>query len=250
VGSALRAFAAWPMLVLGLYMIAALVGSLIPANRDWEPPSEGYIIYIYDNGVHTSLIFPRNVNGFDLGMMAADPRLGEGAIGLPDDHFPGNMATFPYIMVGWGDARFYRDTPTWAEVRPSTALAALVGSGEELLHVDRLQRVPFRNVRKLVLREEEYLRLFEFVSAGFPNIFHGEIEPGYGPDDRFFTTNHRLPDHRYSALFTCNNWVSEALKTAGVKTGAWTPLPFGVMWWHADASTDPRDTKTHTSPRT
>ncbi len=239
-GSALRALVGWLLLVLGLYMLAAVVGSLIPVNADWEPPEKGYAVYIYDNGVHTSLIFKRRVDGMDLGVFVADPPLVSsdevGLFTLPDARFPGSIEEFPFIMIGWGDARFYRETPTWGDVRPGTAFAALFGSGEELVHVDRLRHIPYRNVRRLILRQDEFIRLVEFIANFFPDAFHGRAEKGYGSDDRFFTIPPRGQGLNYSALFTCNNWVSEALKTAGVKTGKWTPLPFGVMWWHEDAS--------------
>jgi uncharacterized protein (TIGR02117 family) len=243
VGSALRALVAWPMFVLGLYMIAAVVGSLIPVNAEWKPPEKGYEVYIYDNGVHTSLIFPRKIENedYDLGLHVTDPPImaldQRGLFQLPDSRFPGDIAQYPYIMVGWGDARFYRETPTWGHVRPSTAVAALFGSGEALLHVDRLRHIPYRNVKRLVLREREYGSLYNSVLGSFMGV----VEWGYGPDDRFYLISPGFDIHRYSALFTCNNWVSEALKTAGVKTGTWTPLPFGVMWWHEDASVDTRE---------
>ena len=142
-------------------------------------------------------------------------------------------------MIGWGDARFYRETPTWGAIKPGTTLTALFGSGQALMHVDRLPRLPYRGVKKLVLRKDEFLRLLEFVQSHFPNGFEGKAnaEKGYGADDRFYPISpiayrQGVPDLRYSALFTCNNWVSEGLRRAGIKTGIWTPLPFGVMWWY------------------
>ena len=269
VGSALRALLAWPMLVLGLYMLAAVVGSVIPVNADWEPPEQGTTVYIYDNGVHTSLIFRRDFDGYDLGLMVADPPVQvQRAMdsptdtrivwpeGLPDERFPGKIEDYPFLMIGWGDARFYRETPTWADVRPGTALAALCGSGEAMMHVDRLRHIPYRNVRKLVLRDDEFVDLILFVQSHFPNNFETTVvaEAGYGIDDRFYPISpvsytQNTPDLRYSALFTCNNWVSYALAQAGVKTGKWTPLPFGVMWWHKDASLDTLRSKSRPSPQ-
>ena len=32
----------------------------------------------------------------------------------------------------------------------------------------------------------------------------------------------------YSMFFTSNNWVGRALKKAGLRTGLWTPLTFGI----------------------
>jgi hypothetical protein len=107
------------------------------------------------------------------------------------------------------------------------------------MHVDRLPRLPQRGLKKLVLRDDESRRLLDYVQSHFPHSFEAKAiaEKGYGIDDRFYPISaiayrQGVPDLRYSAFFTCNNWVSEGLKRAGVKTGYWTPLPFGLMWWH------------------
>jgi uncharacterized protein (TIGR02117 family) len=250
--TAMRALVGWPLLALGLYLLAAVIGSLVPVNDSWRPPKNGISVYLHDNGVHTSLIFQRDIQGYDLGLMVADPqvepqRITENAtdthlelpVQLPDDRFPGSIRDYPYIMIGWGDTQFYRETPAWADLKAGTALTALVGSGQASMHVDRLRQLPNRRVRKLKLRAAEFSQLVAFVESHFPNNFESKAvaEKGYGSEDRFYPISsiayqHMTPDLRYSALFTCNNWVSTALKHAGIKTGYWTPLPFGVMWWH------------------
>ena len=40
-----------------------------------------------------------------------------------------------YISIGWGDKGFYLDTPTWAELKLSTALIAGFGLGNAALHI-------------------------------------------------------------------------------------------------------------------
>ena len=42
----------------GLYLLAALLGSLIPVNRGWKEPAQGITIYVADNGLHSDLILP------------------------------------------------------------------------------------------------------------------------------------------------------------------------------------------------
>jgi uncharacterized protein (TIGR02117 family) len=231
-------------------MLAALVGSIIPVNADWEQSDKGHAVYIYDNGVHTSIIFPRDIAAAYpqtenwLGPPVEPPELIDRIFEPPSDvlfpwqnaelerPFPGDPAIYPFLMVGWGDARFYRDTPSWADFRPDTAFSAVVGSGKSLIHADRITQLPRSGVRKLRLTTHELSTIMWFIRKQL-KIPAQAAEPvpqaGYGEDDRFFEAS---DEHRYSGLFTCNNWVSEALKSAGVKTGYWTPLPFGVLWWH------------------
>ena len=107
----------------GLYLLAALVGSLIPVNRDWSEPAEGITIYIADNGVHADLVLPVSVSGLDWekliprGDMAAPP--------------PGAQ----WIAFGAGERHVYLDTPTWSNLTLRTAWAGIAG-GERIIHVE------------------------------------------------------------------------------------------------------------------
>jgi uncharacterized protein (TIGR02117 family) len=225
VATAARALIGWLAAMLGLYMLAALIGSAIPRNGDWTEAQSGTTIYLYDNGIHTSILLPRMVvSSPDLVASPVEQRIG-------DPNFPGSAAAYPWLMVGWGDARFYRETPRWADFRAGTGLAAIVGSGEALVHVDRIDRLPTSGLRRIIVNDREYQALVGFIDRAIASDATGgaQAQPGYTADDRFYSAT---GDYRYSALFTCNNWVSAALAEAGVRTGRWTPLPFGVMWWY------------------
>ena len=91
--SAARAIIAWPLLVVGLYMLAALIGSHIPANADWRPPADGVNIFVETNGVHVSLIVPISAAGEDLSDLIRPDQLG-------------NRDLYgTHVMIGWGHGR-------------------------------------------------------------------------------------------------------------------------------------------------
>jgi uncharacterized protein (TIGR02117 family) len=209
----------WPFLILGLYLLAALIGGSIPASGAQAPAQSGNIVYIYDNGIHTSFILPRIDS---LGDVAART--------THDADFAGDSAEYPWIMIGWGDRDFFLNTPRWTDIRPQTALTALWGSGASLIHIDRITQLPpERSLRRIILTEQQYAALLSFITPQYDRDREGKIQPisGYSKDDQFY----RSIGREYSAFYTCNNWVGEALMRAGVKTGIWTPMPFGVMWW-------------------
>lgn len=209
--TALRALVGWPMLILGLYFAAALVGSMVPVNADWRPASKGHIIYLHDNGVHTSIVLPN-----DAALAKA----------FPARHLPGNPPTARYLGFGWGDREFYLNTPYWNDVRPRVLLNALVGSGATLLHIDHLADV-LPGSKRLIVDAQSYR---SFV-ASIINTRKDPASPpirGYGDADVFYPAKGRS----YSALYTCNNWTADLLSRAGVRTGLWTPLPGGVMRWY------------------
>jgi Protein of unknown function (DUF2459) len=189
----LRALCIALLVPVGLYLAAAALLGRIPVNAGWTEPAEGITIFVQTNGVHTGIV-------------------------LPDG--PGRWRAF-----GWGDRDFYLNTPGWGDVRPMTVLAALAGSGQTLVHVDRLG--PFRpdaNWRPLRLRAPEYARLRATIAGTLAP--GGRAIPGYSRDDAFYPAR-----GHYSAFITCNVWTARALATAGVRTGWWTPFESDVMRW-------------------
>ena len=48
-----------------IYLLAALLGSLIPVNRAWQEPAQGITIYLADNGIHSDIIMPATAAGLD-----------------------------------------------------------------------------------------------------------------------------------------------------------------------------------------
>lgn len=196
------------------YPVAGLVGGVLPTNAGWEPPAAGITVYIESNGVHTGIIMPKLAAGVDWRPVFP-------ARDLRDPRY----AAYDHVSVGWGDRDFYLHTPTWSDLKLSTLVAAAMGSDRTLLHVDHVPRpAPDGEVRRLIVRPAEYRRLAAYVRASL--VPDGERQPGYYDYDAFYGAR-----GRYSALWTCNNWVGEALRGAGARIGAWTPFPFTVMWW-------------------
>ncbi len=202
------------------YFVAALIGSLLPANNGWQAPPEGesVTIHIVSNGYHTGLLLPASADGIDLSLTFRPTD-------LPDPDLAGN-----FLLFGWGDRDFYLETETWADVKPGTAVTALFGSGQSLLHVDHVQAVAeLPGAKPIRVSRAEYRKLVADISSfatlgpdGYPIR-----QPGYGSLDVFYEAK-----GRYSLFTTCNVWTSDRLAAAGVKAGAWTPFSGGAMWWY------------------
>lgn len=206
-----RAAATLALLLLG-YGAAGLVGGAVPVNAGWRPPPQGVTIWVESNGIHTGLLVPKVAAGIDWRPWAP-------AGHLRDPRYGG----YGYLAIGWGERDFYLGTPRWADLRPGTVLAAALGSGRTLLHVEHLP-APGPDARRIVLRPEEYRRLVRFIAAS--RAGGGRRWRGYGPNDVFYDAR-----GRYDALRTCNSWTGEALAAAGVRVGRWTPFPVTVTGW-------------------
>jgi uncharacterized protein (TIGR02117 family) len=202
-----------------LYLLAALVGSLVPVNRGWHEPDRGITVYLANNGVHADLILPVRAAGLDWAPFIphADMADAQGE---------------QWIGFGAGERRVYLDTPTWADISPRTALAATTG-GERVVHVEYTDD-PAYAAREIRLTPEQYRRLWASIRAEFRLDGQGHAihidHPGYGPRDAFYQGIGRA-----SALSTCNNWIAGRMRLAGIRTSLWSPFVQGLVWRYRKA---------------
>ena len=199
-----------------LYLAAALVGTLIPVNRNWREPESGVTVYLADNGVHADLILPATAQGLDWRALLP----ARDVVDTGDAH---------YVAFGAGERGVYLDTPTWADLKLGTALHAL-GGGERVVHVEWV-RDPSYATQAIRLTPAQYRRLWAAIRAEFRLDPRGRPQriahPGYGPADAFY-----LGIGRASALSTCNVWVGDRLRVAGVRTPLWSPFAQGLVRWY------------------
>jgi uncharacterized protein (TIGR02117 family) len=198
-----------------LYLVAALLGSLVPVNRNWTEPGQGTTVYLADNGIHADLIMPIKAQGLDWAPL------------LPTTDFAAVRADSGWIAFGSGEERVYLETPTWWDITPRTIWSALTG-GRRVMHVEYVYS-PYYAARQIRLRPDEYRRLFAAVRADFALDGHGRPQrlnhPGYGPSDAFYRAAGKA-----SAIRTCNAVVAGWLRLAGVKTSVWPPFVQGLVW--------------------
>jgi uncharacterized protein (TIGR02117 family) len=198
-----------------IYLLAALIGSLIPVNRGWTEPPKGTTIYLADNGVHADIIMPVDAQGLDWAPL------------VPGNDFAAADPTARWIAFGSGEQRVYLETPTWWDITPRTIWSALTG-GKRVMHVEYVPS-PGYAVRELRLRPEEYRRLWAAIRSDFALNRNGRPErinhPGYGPADAFYRAT-----GKESMFRTCNSWAAGRLRLAGVKTSLWPPFVQGLTW--------------------
>ena len=197
-----------------LYALTGWIGSSLPRNGEWREPRDGVEILIETNGVHTALVLPLVTPEKDWRgeFPAAD-------LALPD-------RPYTHVSISWGEREVFLDTPTWWDLRPATVLRIVGIGGEGMLHVAHYVRpAPSDSERPLRLRREEYRRLVAAIERTLPprpRIRH----PGYDAWDVFYDA-----PGNYTVTNTCNQWISDRLAEAGVRTGRWTPFAGGVRKW-------------------
>ena len=166
------------------------------------------------NGVHTGIVMP-------LANDIKDWRSAFPASDLADPDAP-----YTHVAVSWGEKQVFLNTPTWGDLTPSTALQA-AWDGEGLLHVSHYVRpAPSSTHRELTISREEYARLVHAIERQVLPHNARNRYPGYAQYDVFYDA-----PGTYHLANTCNQWTSDTLAEAGIKTGWWTPLAGGVMKW-------------------
>jgi uncharacterized protein (TIGR02117 family) len=217
VGRAITALLAIP----AAYMVAALVGSLVPVNSGWEEATSGTTVYVADNGIHADIVMPVSAQGLDWERL------------VPRSDFAAADPNARWIAFGSGEERVYFNTPTWWDITPRTIWSALTG-GRRVMHVEYVSD-PGYAIREIRLRPEEYRRLWAAIRADFALDEKGRpkhlAHPGYGCCDAFYRAV-----GKESAVRTCNTWVASWLRLAGVRTSLWPPFVQGLVWRYRRAA--------------
>ena len=207
-----------------LYLLAALIGSLITVNSAWAETDQGVTVYIADNGVHADLILPAEAQGLNWRPL------------VPETDFADVPADSQWVAFGAGERRVYLETPTWGDLTLKTAAIALTG-GERVMHVEWVGD-PTYAAREVRLTPEQYRRLWASIRSEFQLGPDGKPiridHPGYGPRDAFYEGVGKA-----NAVSTCNQWTADRLRVAGVEVPLWSPFVQGLVWKYrsADQST-------------
>lgn len=202
-------------LAVALFLLAAWIGSSIPRNAGWREPAQGVEIMVETNGVHTAIVMPLITSQKD---WRTDFPVSD--IAAPD-------RPYTHVSVSWGEREVFLETPTWADLSPLTVLRILARGGDGLIHAAHYVRpAPAEDIRRLRIGAADYARLVRRIEADLPPRETRKVHRGYGDYDAFYDA-----PHRYTVLRTCNQWTSDTLAAAGIRTGWWTPFAGGVMKW-------------------
>ena len=198
----------------GLYLLAALIGGLIPVNSGWQEPGEGVTVYLANNGVHADLVLPAQAEGLDWRPL------------LPKSDMRNVPQQAEWIAFGAGERRVYLETPTWGDLTMKTAAIALTG-GERVMHVQWVRNPAF-SAKEIRLTAEQYRRLWASIRSEFQLTPDGKPiridHPGYGFGDAFYRGRGKA-----NAISTCNQWSADRLRVAGVKVPLWSPFVQGLV---------------------
>ncbi|WP_027144470.1 TIGR02117 family protein [Mesorhizobium sp. WSM3626] len=195
-------------------VLAVALGTLVPRPL-WPAAAAGEgtrRILVLKNAIHTDIAIP------------VDDEMRRRFRFLTDAGLPSDAPEVRYIVFGWGGRAFYLETPTWSQVKALPVFKALTLDAS-VMHVDVAGDITeaHPDVAGFDVDKDRFAALLDFIEASFQQGPSGPMvidNAAYSNFDRFYEAN-----GRFNALIGCNTWTAAALRTAGLRTGWWNPLP-------------------------
>jgi uncharacterized protein (TIGR02117 family) len=194
---------------LAAALLALTLWTARPGDPSLYPPSspDTVTVFLVSHGWHSGLVLGR------------ESLTGEGA-GAALRNIATRFRAYDAVEVGWGEARFYRATPTLDAFDGRLALAALFtpGGSDGVIQVVGLARpvrasFPLADIVPVSLSRPGLARLLARLDAGF-RLTDGQpaaLGPGlYGPSLFYEGAG------RFSYSNVCNHWVADLLNAAGL----------------------------------
>jgi len=201
-----------------LYIIIALLLPLIPVKAEETNDPKVIEAYILTNGVHTDIVVPVQSEFIDWGQK------------IPYSNTKSKQENFKFIAFGWGDKGFYLNTPTWADLKFSTAFKAAFWLSESAMHCTYYNEMKLGDdCKKIMLTEKQYQSLIKFIDDKFDKDTAGHYK--FIKTDAVYENNDAFYDAKgaYNFTYTCNTWTNDGLKVAGQKAAFWTATDFGIF---------------------
>jgi uncharacterized protein (TIGR02117 family) len=215
-------FIAAPFFMVILYLLASLVGGLLPSGVsgkfDAEEATAEHTVYLVSNALHADIAIP--VNDMTRQQFSF----------LRQSGFPIDNPNLKYLVIGWGSHDFYTSTAEYSDIKLSTIWKAATGD-RAVMHVapagdisasDSAMRIP--------LGPNAFGHLLEYVLDSFKTRNDKPVplpEATFGYGDVFYEA-----EGHFNIFHPCNVWVSKALSMAGVSTGIWTPTTYSLFIHH------------------
>ncbi|WP_394368308.1 TIGR02117 family protein [Flavobacterium proteolyticum] len=205
------------ILSLVTYLLIVTLLSFVSVNEDLVENQKEIPIYILTNGVHTDIVLQIKNEHHDWSTQ------------LKFEHTKSKDTTYQYVALGWGDKGFYLETPTWADLKASTAIKAASGLSTSAMHVTFYKHLKEnQSCKKIQISLGNYKKLVAFIKESFQTksgeFLKIETDAVYGKHDVFYEAN-----GSYSLFYTCNSWANQALKAANQKAALWTISDSGIF---------------------
>jgi uncharacterized protein (TIGR02117 family) len=201
-----------------IYLLSAFCLSRVTVDKE-EGSTDDMAVYIKTNGIHTDIVVPLKNEMYDWSK----------EVRFSNTHLT-DTAAVHWLAMGWGDKGFYLETPTWNDLKFSTAFKAAFALSTATIHATFYSSLAEdESCKKIRISTQQYQRLVQYLHKSFQQDDLGHLLPiltnaNYNNADAFYeATGH------YSMFKTCNSWANAALKSCGQKACLWTAFDTGIF---------------------
>ncbi len=204
------------------YFSVATVGAMIPGTYADLPSGTENLVGLVRGPIHYDFLIPLS------------PETRTHFAYAEDAGVPVYNPDAEWLVLGWGAEGFYTTTGTMADMSAGTVLRAAWGDAA-VIRLDvagNVQGVP--GLSFITLSDPQFAALLSAIDASFQQDQTAMPIPlpydGFTSTDAFFAAR-----GDFNLFHTCNAWVGETLRAAGVPFGIWTPTPQAVSFslgWH------------------
>ena len=195
------------IITLFLYVAVAFGLSFWKTDKK-SKDKEGQTIYILYGSMHSDIVI--NLEQMELPWRQYLPIL-----------LPSKKKGF--ISFGWGDQETYLNTPTWDDLKLSTALKALFINTPSLMHVTYIKNIHRFQNKTIQITKEQHKELEKNILKGFGKEIKF-YQKGYHRNDTFYHS-----PYQYNIINTCNTWTGKTLYDANISVSPWTPFMQNVI---------------------
>jgi uncharacterized protein (TIGR02117 family) len=199
-------------IAFSIYLLFVLTG-LIPVNRNFQHSATGVQVFLHPSGLHTDIIVPITNDVIDWRNYFS-----------PTDFTAYDEAS-DHLAFGWGDRRFFLETPEWSDLRPYNVASSLLWPTASAMRVQlRSQAALPEGCIRVLLSDRAYADLCRFLLESI-KVDHRQrwvhiAQSGYGATDTFYEGC-----GQYHLFNTCNTWAGGAMKQAGLPVGWYLTWP-------------------------
>lgn len=206
-----------------IYFAAALAGGLLPGQHAEIKGNAEHRVGFARGPIHYDILLPMTPDLRERFAFSA-------AAGVPINH-----PDAAWLVAGWGAEGFYTTVGTYADLNATALWRAATGDAS-VMHLDVAGPVTtapgldwhLLSTAQLAALTTAIETNFARDSNGLPIAF---ATPGHTGSDAFFRAN-----TRFHLFRTCNVWLGETLRAAGLPFGIWTPTTQSArlsLWWNA-----------------
>ena len=197
-----------PPALIACYLLAAILGAVVPNDAPYRDGRPEVMIGLAPGPIHYDFLFPLTP---DLRERFAFAEAGGVPVFHPDAE---------WLSLGWGAEGFYTTVGTYADISLGATWNGIIGD-RSVIRIEALGPVA-GDIEWIALTSAEYEALLTSIEADFV-AGHPVLPVSARTASAFFRSN-----GRFHLFRTCNVWVAEKLRDAGLPFGRWTPTTYSV----------------------